>query len=137
MTIGRLIPAALALAALASAIPASAADKRSQRAARGEAELARLIDGRTAGKPVECLGSSERRDLRIIDGTAFVFRDGDTLYVNRPAGANMLDWGQVPVFRLWGDQLCSKDMVELRDSGSRMPGAVLTMGEFVPYRRAG
>lgn len=75
--------------------------------------------------------------MQVIDGTAFVFRDGDTLYVNRPGGASRLSWSDIPVFKIWGGQLCAKDHVELRDSSSLIPGPILLMGEFVPYRRAG
>jgi hypothetical protein len=133
MANGKLIPSILAASLLAAGVPAVAQD----RAARGEAELAEMLEGRTAGEPKRCLSDFERRSMRVVDGTALVFESGDTLYVNRPAGARMLDWGDVPVFKIWGGQLCEKDTVELRDSASLMPGPVLFMGEFVPYRRAG
>jgi hypothetical protein len=129
-----LIPAALALGALAVAMPAIAAHDD---AARGEAKLAHILDGRTAGKPVQCLDTSQRRDMEVVDRTALVFRDGDTYYVSRPDGVNFLTWSDVPVFKIWGSQLCSKDLVNLRDSSTGMPGATMVMNEFVPYRRQG
>ena len=127
------IAAALVAGVLAGGAPVLAAD----RTERGEAELAQLLQGRTAGEPKRCLAESERRHMRVIDGTALVFEDGDTVYVNRPPGARMLDWSDVPVFEIWGGQLCEKDRVELRESTSLIPGPVLLMGEFVPYRREG
>ena len=133
MAYGKLIPSILAASLLAAGVPAMAEDKP----ARGEAELAQMLEGRTAGEPKRCLSDTERRSLRVIDGTALVFTSGDTLYVNRPDGARFLDWSDVPVFKIWGNQLCEKDSVELRDSASLMPGPFLFMGEFVPYRRAG
>ena len=33
--------------------------------------------------------------------------------------------------------LCGKDMVHLHDRSTFMPGATLSLGEFVPYKRAG
>ena len=131
MKLDKLIPATLALAALAASIPAVAKQEQ------GEVKLAKLLDGRVAGAPVHCLSSFQRRDMQVIDRTALVFKDGDTIYVNRPAGANFLTWSDVPVFKIWGDQLCDKDLVHLRDRSSGMPGATLSMGEFVPYKRAG
>ncbi len=102
----------------------------------GEAELAELLEGRIAGDPVECLPDSRRDTMQAIDGTAFVFRLGDTLYVNRPSGVRTLDWNDLPVFNSFGSRLCARDRVELRDRSSHMPGPVLLLGEFVPYRRA-
>jgi len=131
MTIKNLIPAAFAAATLVVAIPATAAHEK------GEAKLAKLIDGRVAGKPVHCLSSFQRREMQVIDRTAFVFKDGDTLYVNRPSGANFLSWSDVPVFKLWGSEMCDKDMVHLRDRSTGMQGATLSLGEFVPYKRVG
>jgi hypothetical protein len=131
MTIKRLIPAVFATAAFVAALPATAAHEK------GEAKLARIIDGRVAGEPVRCLDSSQRRNLEIVDRTALVFKDGDTLYVSRPAGVSFLTWSDVPVFEIWGDQLCKMDIVHLQDRSSGIGGASLSMGEFVPYRRAG
>lgn len=131
MKLNKLIPATLALAALAAAIPAAAKHEQ------GEAKLAKLLDGRVAGAPVHCLSSFQRRNMEVIDKTALVFKDGDTLYVNRPAGANFLTWSDVPVFKIWGDQLCDKDLVHLHDRSSGMPGPALSLGDFVPYKRAG
>jgi hypothetical protein len=126
-----LIPVAIAAAALAAAFPAAAAHEK------GEAKLAKLIDGRIAGKPVHCLGTFQRRNMEVVDRTAFVFKDGDTVYVNRPSGANFLTWSDVPVFKIWGSDLCDKDMVHLHDRSTGMAGPTLSLGEFVPYKRAG
>jgi hypothetical protein len=125
----KLIPATLALAALAAALPAAAAGDK------GEAKLAKVLEGRVAGAPVQCLGTFQRDNMQVIDRTALVFRDGDTLYVNRPSGVNFLTWSDLPVFKVWGSQLCSKDLVHLHDRSTGMPGATMVMGEFVPYKR--
>lgn len=104
--------------------------------AKGEAELAELLDGRVAGEPVKCLKRSRSSEaVQIIDGTALVFREGTTLYVNRPEGARILDWNDLPVFRIFGTGPCARDQVELRDRSSLFPGPTLLLGEFVPYRR--
>jgi len=126
----KLVPAALAMVLLASTAPAAAAREK------GEAKLARIIDGRVAGEPVRCLDSSQRRNMQVVDRTALVFKDGDTLYVSRPAGVSFLTWSDVPVFEIWGGQLCKMDIVHLHDRATGIGGPSLSMSEFVPYRRA-
>ena len=101
-----------------------------------EAELAKTLEGRTAGKPVNCISLNRVRSSRIIDDTAIVYDAGNTLYVNRPrGGAESLDRWDTLVTRLHSNQLCSIDVVHLYDSGSRMETGSVLLGEFVPYRR--
>ena len=133
MLMNKLISIATGLGLLAAASQVTA----STQAERGEAELAKLLDGRVAGEPVACLSTLQRQNMQVVDHTAFVFRDGDTLYVNRPSGASFLTWSDLPVFKEWGSDLCTKDQVHLHDRSSGIPGPVIVMSEFVPYRRAG
>ncbi len=122
-------------AAMLVAAPGVASASGKDREARGEAELAKILEGRVAGEAVRCIGTSDRRNLQIIDGTALVFGSGRTIYVNKPDGVRFLDQFDVPVFTLFGSQLCKLDQVELRDRSSSIPGPRLTMGEFIPYHR--
>lgn len=102
-----------------------------------EAKLAKLLEGRVAGKPQDCISLSSARSSQIIDNTAIVYRVGSTLWVNRPeGGAASLDDDDVLVTRLTGSQLCSIDTVELRDRSSYFYNGFVSLGEFVPYRRA-
>jgi hypothetical protein len=131
-----LLPAIGALVAFAAPQLALAADdSKPPRNAAGEAELAEMLEGRTMGEPQRCLRDSQRQNMQIVDRTAFVFRDGDMIYVNRPNGANFLDGFDVPVFRLFGSSLCRLDQVELRGRVSDMGGPVVVMNDFVPYRQ--
>jgi hypothetical protein len=129
MTLAKLIPVAFAATALAMAIPSAAAADQ-----KGETKLAKILEGRVAGPPVHCLGRGQRDNMEVIDRTALVFKDGKTYYVNRPGGVNFLTWTDVPVFKIWGDQLCSKDIVHLRDRSSGLGGPSMIMGDFIPYR---
>lgn len=101
----------------------------------GERELGKILEGRVAGEPVDCLSDTESDRMQVIDDTAFVFRDGATIYVNRPRGAAMLDDSDLPVFHQLGTQLCRLDRVELRDRISGMPGPVIVLDAFVPYTK--
>jgi hypothetical protein len=127
---GATIVAALAI----GAAPAAAAGQ-DDAVARGEAKLAKILEGRIAGEPQKCLADYRRDRLEIVDHVGFVYRDGKTIWVNRPQGATILDWSDLPVFRQYGSQLCRLDQVELRDRGAMMPGPVLVLGDFVPYTR--
>jgi hypothetical protein len=54
-----------------------------------EAQLARALEGRVAGEPVDCIQLRNIRSSRIIDDTAILYDAGGTLYVNRPrSGGN-------------------------------------------------
>lgn len=101
----------------------------------GEAELARLLEGREAGRPVNCLMLSQTDNLRIIDKTALVYGSGRTIYVNRPRHPRDLDRDDVLVTRLHSSQLCKLDAVKLHDRSSLMFNGFVTLEEFVPYRR--
>lgn len=121
---------------LAAAAPA-ADDARTDRAARGEAALARLIEGRVAGKPVDCLILSDLRTAQVIPGTALVYRVGSRLYVNRPReSVGQLDLNDILVTRPFGAQLCRLDMVDRVDRNSGFWRGFVSLGEFVPYDRA-
>lgn len=124
---------ALGCALLATAIPAAAqaVDKSP------EAQLARALEGRVAGDPVDCIRLRNVQST-IIDGTAIVFKGpGDTLYVNYPeAGAESLDNWVYQVTDTHSSQLCSIDTVQLYDRGSNSFRGVVFLGQFIPYRKA-
>lgn len=103
----------------------------------GEARLAKLIEGRVAGKPVECLELRDIRSSRIIPGTAIVYETkGNRLYVNRPeSGADTLDSWDVMVTDTHLSRLCNIDVVHLHDTGTRMQTGLVFLGDFVPYDR--
>ncbi len=125
-----LIFSALAAAAIVAA-PASAREKLEP-----EAKLAKMLEGRVAGKPQNCITLSTARSSTIIDGTAIVYRTGNTLWVNRPkGGAETLDDDDILVTKTVGSQLCSIDMVNLVDRTSHMYNGFVSLGEFVPYRK--
>lgn len=118
------------LAAAALAAPATAAPRLSP-----DAELAKLLDGRVPGKPSSCISTFRSRSSQIIDGTALVYRDGRTLWVNRPrSGAESLRDDDVLLTRLYGSQLCRVDSVRLLDRTSGFQRGFVVLGDFVPYR---
>lgn len=126
-----LIPTLLAAAAIAAAPAATAREKLGP-----EDQLAKLLEGRVAGEPQDCISLSSARSSQIIDKTAIVYRVGSTLWVNRPkGGAESLDDDDILVTKTIGSQLCSIDSVELRDRSSHFYTGFVSLGQFVPYKR--
>ena len=126
------LAAYLAAAALAAAVimPGHAGPREE----RGEARLAKLLDGRAAGKPVDCIQLSSVSSTEIVDGTAIVYRVGSKLYVNRPAtGASSLRRDDVLFFSNHDSRLCSVDSVKLIDQGSHFQKGFVGLSKFVPY----
>lgn len=129
-----LIPALLAAAAAAAVASAPAATAREKLAP--EDELAKLLEGRVAGEPQDCISLSTARSSQIIDNTAIVYKVGSTYWVNRPrGGAESLDDDDILVTKTTSSQLCSIDPVELRDRTSHFYSGFVSLGKFVPYRR--
>ncbi len=126
----RLLPLICGALILASA-PAPAASR-----ADPETRLARILEGRVAGPPVDCINLRRIRSSQIVDDTAIVYDAGGTLYVNRPrAGRTSLDHSDILVTNLHSSELCSIDVVRLLDSSSRMQTGIVFLGDFVPYSR--
>ncbi len=127
----------LAAAALAVtsvlALPAAA---QARKAADAEASIARLVEGRTPGKPVSCINLRDIRSTEIVEDTAIVYRmNNGTLFVNRPGSGTILDRDDILVTRTIGTRLCRPDIINLIDRGSRMPSGSIALGDFVPYSR--
>ena len=123
---------ALVLGASVAAAPAAAGDSPSP-----QQQLDRALAGRVAGEPVDCVSLSRVRNSRIIEGTAILYDEGSTIYVNRPrSGAEELSSWDTQVSRTLGDRLCSTDTVRMVDPSTGFLQGIVFLGEFVPYRRA-
>jgi hypothetical protein len=133
----RLLPSRFwpaAFCAMAAMAPAHAREPKPD--PRGEAELSKLLAGRVAGKPTDCIGLHSSDDSQVIDHTAIVYHDGGTLWVNRPVGGlGDLDDNTTMVTKLYTSQLCSVDIVHLVDRTAHFERGFLSLGKFVPYTR--
>ena len=115
---------------MAASIPAQAAR------VDAEARLAKALDGRVAGKPVNCIPLHQIDSSQIFERTAILYRVGSTLYVNRPrSGADFLDRNDVLLTDTHSSDLCSIDIVRLLDPSMFFPTGTLGLGEFVPYTK--
>ena len=128
----RLITSLIAAVALASG--ASAATPTAQQ--RADARMARLLEGRVAGKPVDCISLRSIQSTEVVDGTAIVYREiGDTIYVNQTDDPHTLDRDDILVSEPWGSRLCSLDLVRLLDSSTRFTHGAVSLRKFIPYTR--
>ena len=119
------------LAAVAIATPAVAAHRDTP-----DVQLQKALDGRVAGKPVNCISLLNADSSEIIGGKAIIYRQGSRLYVNEPrSGAASLRDDDILVTRTFGSDLCNIDMVRLIDRSSRFSRGFVSLGQFVPYTK--
>lgn len=125
---------ALAAALLATTVGASAATDEAY--AKGEARLAKLLEGRDAGKPVSCVPVQlDGQRMQVIEGTAIVYDAGSTIYVARPDDPKSLDADNILVINRFGSQLCKQDVIRTVDRYSGFTTGVVFLGDFTPYKK--
>ena len=121
-----------ALAALGmSSVPATAGERLT-----GEQKLAKMLEGRVAGKPKSCVDTYRNRQSQIIEGTAVVYGSGRTIWVNRTEHPQDLDRWDAMVTKQFGTRLCRQDIVTTFDTSSGMYTGNIFLTDFVPYTRA-
>jgi len=126
------IATTLAVVASLISVPAIAAKPK----LTGEEKLAKMLDGREAGKPVNCIPYSQTQNTTVIDKTAIVYQVGSTYYVNRPTNADRLDDDDILVTKLYSSQICRLDTVQLHDRGmGNVWNGFVGLNDFVPYRK--
>ena len=125
---------ALALGALAAIAVATGPSVARERMT-GDQELAKLLEGRVAGEPRNCINPRVSQSSRVIDGTAVVYGRGRTIWVNVPHNADDLDDWDALLIRQYGSQLCRQDIVTTFDTSSGMYTGNVFLGDFVPYTR--
>lgn len=105
---------------------------------KAAAKLAKALGGRTAGQPVGCISNSRGSDMQIVDDRTILFRQGATVYVQKPSGGcHGLGSGNYTLLtRLQGtSRLCSGQIGEVVDRTSGFTYGSCVFSEFVPYRK--
>lgn len=127
------IAAAAATFAIACSAPLAAQD--AEPLTKGEAKLAKMLEGRIAGEPSNCIRTLGSRNLQQIDETAIVYRDGDTLWVNYTRSPDAIDDNDYLVIRKFGtSQLCRTDQITTYDRFANFFSGVIFLDDFIPYR---
>lgn len=125
--------------ALAVASSSMAPAKQSDQHAMAAQELAKALEGRTAGPAVNCIPNFQGKSrMEVIDDGTILFREGGTVYVQKPRQRcdRIKDGGYVLVTRQYGNQqFCSGDINQLIDANTGVFGGDCVFGPFVPYRK--
>lgn len=128
--------------AFATALPAVAQDEGDVEAkvdspatnTKGEERLAKLLEGRVAGQPVSCIRSFSRDRMQIIDGTAYVYGSGSTIYVQRTRDPHRIDDSDTLVTnRFSATQLCRLDQSTTINRFTGIFTGAVFFDDFVPY----
>ena len=125
----------LAGAALALAGTAAIASPTSE---QGEARLARMLEGRTAGQPVSCIDTMNSNKMQVIDEVALVYDAGKTIYVARPTDPRQLKRNDAIVMdRFSSTRLCVQEPMRTIDRYDGYPTGSVFLKDFVPYTKNG
>lgn len=122
-----------AMTALAFSSGASAA--KESIAQKGEARLAKMLEGRVAGEPRSCIPVMLSDRLQVIDQTAVVYDAGKTIYVARPQNPKSLDSDDILVIKRFGSELCKQDVIHTIDRTMGFMTGVIFLDDFVPYTK--
>jgi hypothetical protein len=125
------------LAGAALALTGATAASAETTAEKGEARLARMLEGRVAGDPVSCITPFRSDSLRIIDHVGVVYDAGKTIWVARPVNdPKALDSDDILVVERFGSQICRQDVMKTVDRYVGNLTGLVFLGDFVPYTRA-
>ncbi|QDH33776.1 hypothetical protein [Porphyrobacter sp. YT40] len=103
---------------------------------KGEARLAKLLEGRVAGEPVNCIRTLPNQRMQTIDGTAYVYGSGNTIYVQRTRDPSAIDDNDALVTnRFNATQLCRLDITTTVDRVLGFFTGTVFFEDFVPYTR--
>ena len=130
------VAAGFALLGSAPVLADEQGDQDSPEMTKGEERLARLLEGRVAGEPTDCIRSLPNQPVRTIDKTAYVYGRGNTIYVQRTRTPQHIDRDDIVVIRRFeGTRLCRMDFVNTIDRFNGFFTGGVQFAEFVPYTR--
>lgn len=101
------------------------------------AVLMKELDGKVAGKPVNCISDfNAHNTIRVSDNILLYRVSGRLVYKNnlRSSCRGLSSDNDIIVSEQFGGQKCRGDIIRLVDRTSGMPGGFCSLGEFVPYR---
>jgi hypothetical protein len=103
---------------------------------KGEKRLAKLLEGREAGEPQRCIRTRPNERMQTIDGTAYVYGSGKTIYVQRTRDPDSIDDTDALVTRRFSaTQLCRLDIAHTIDPFIGMFTGAVFFDDFIPYTK--
>ncbi len=131
-------PTLLSCGAAALLASCSTAPDQYTRSPKAEKELAEALAGRVAGAPVRCISNYTTQQMQVIDDWTILFRDGRTVYVQKPRGScpGLASQSRTLVTRQFGtNQFCDGDINRLVDLQADIGGPSCVFGPFIPYTK--
>lgn len=129
--------AAIIVAPLAIASAVFGADDDIELSDKEQAAYDKALDGRTAGKPQNCISRIQQRKLSYVNDDILIFgsQNSKTIFVNKPAGGCAGAKNYTLKYSRPTASLCSGDIAEVLDlvSGSSIGGCAF--GKFIPYTK--
>lgn len=135
----RFLPMALAIPLLggcaANAMESSEAGAESL-SERDERRMTALLDGKAPGDPQPCINTRPNTQSSIIGNQMILYRVGATVYRNDLDGIcpTLRSTSTLVTQRYGSSQLCSGEVVQVRDPYSGTSFGSCVLGEFTPYR---
>ena len=130
------IAAPIAVSAQDNPSAESAGEEGAKPMTKGEKRLARMLEGRVAGEPVNCIRTVPNQRMTTIDETAYVYGRGKTIYVQRTANPEDIDDNDMLVSRRFNaTQLCRQDVMTTADRILGFFTGAVFFEDFVPYTR--
>jgi hypothetical protein len=124
--------ASIALLSMLAAAPLAARDKDKD----PEAQLAKMLAGRTAGEPVECISLFPSSSSTTIDRTAVVYDQAGKRFVNRfEGGCPMLDSSRIFLTRTTSTRLCRGDVAQVMTQRPSFYVGSCIFAKFTPYSK--
>ena len=127
--------AAVGGAALISTSSIAVAEKDAY-SARSAQKLAKALAGRTAGPPVSCISNSRGSSMTVVDDYTILFKEGGTIYVQKPRGGCHNLESNTLVTRMAGsNRLCRGQIGQVVDRVAGFSQGSCVFDDFVPYRK--
>lgn len=103
---------------------------------KGQKRLAKLLEGRVAGEPLRCIRSLPQQRMQTIEGTAYVYGSGSTIYVQRTNAPDQIDDNDVLVINRFNPtELCRVNIATTIDPVTGIFTGTVFFDDFVPYKR--
>ncbi|MEP3224801.1 MAG: hypothetical protein ABJO01_02410 [Parasphingorhabdus sp.] len=128
------LPLALMLAAPA-ALSGTAEVKLSE---KEQASFDKIVEGRTAGKPVSCISRNDQKNMRVVGDKYLIYsrtRNAKTVYVNQPHGGCRDVDRHTLVTRRFSGNLCRGEIGLVEDFNSGAFVDSCSFSSFVPYTK--
>lgn len=135
---GLAIAGAVAMPALAQNDSQGDVETTAEAAPQTEVEkrLAKLLEGRVAGKPLRCIRTTPNMPMEAIEGTAYVYGRGTTIYVQRTQNPEDIDESDALVSRRFSaSEVCRLDVFTTADRVLGFFTGAVFFVDFVPYTK--